>query len=163
MTHWLGSGLILSGGFLVWWSTMAERRRRAGVLADLIAALRRMGEEVRMARPPMPWLLERCAGDCGEAAAAFFRCGAESLRQGEERGWAAAVGALPLASGERAILTELVCDLRGDEEKVCKAISLACKRLETARERRELQRRGEDKQLAAMCFSASALLVILLI
>ena len=53
----MGSVLVLGASALLWFLQMRERRRRRETLADLITALNRMDEELRMARPPMPWLL----------------------------------------------------------------------------------------------------------
>ena len=54
MLKLLGSLCVLSGGGLVWRSCLAERRRQRETLCDLLTALRRMAEEIRMARTPMP-------------------------------------------------------------------------------------------------------------
>jgi len=161
----LGSIFVMSGGGLLWYKHMARRKRRRETLSDLLAALRRMGEEIRMARPPLPWLLERLAKDCGPEAEAFLQSGAEALRQGRPLGehWQRRAEKLPLSGEERRILTTLGYELRGDEETVCGAIRLAMAELEREKERWEAQRLGEEKQLTAVCFSGAALLVILLI
>ena len=53
--------------------------------------------------------------------------------------------------------------LGGDEEQACKAISQAVYELAKHAEERAAERKAEDRRAAALCFSAAALLVILLI
>ena len=77
-----------------------------------------------------------------------------------------AAGRRMCAAGRRlglAVLEELGQDLRGDEEKICKAISLAGKRLEKQLAEWDERRAETEKRTTALWFSASALLVILLI
>lgn len=165
MVKLLGSLCILSGGFLARWVQAAERRRRREALSDLLTALRRMAEEIRMARTPLPDLLERLSRDCGPDAAAFFRASADAVRQGMElsKAWAAAAEDLPLADGDKEELQDLGKDLRGDEETVCKAVSLVIYSLAKSAEEQDWRRPQEDRRATALCFSAAALLVILLI
>nr|WP_325296933.1 hypothetical protein [uncultured Dysosmobacter sp.] len=165
MVKLLGSLCVLAGGALARWAQVSERRRQRDTLSDLLTALRRMAEEIRMARTALPDLLERLAQDCGGDAAAFFRTAAAAARRGEDlsQAWAAAAAALPLPDGDRTSLQALGADLRGDEEKVCKAISLVNYELAKRAEEREARRPQEDRRAAALCFSAAALLVILLI
>ena len=165
MVKLLGSLCILSGGAIARWVQISERRRRQDALADLLTALRRMGEEIRMARTALPDLLEGLSGDCGADAAAFFQTVAAAARRGEDLAqvWAAAAAALPLSPGDRTSLQPLGKDLRGDEEKVCKAISLVIYSLAKSAEEQERRRPAEERRATALCFSAAALLVILLI
>ncbi|MDO4315906.1 MAG: stage III sporulation protein AB [Oscillospiraceae bacterium] len=165
MVKLLGSLCILAGGAMVRWVQASERRRRRDTLSGLLAALRRMAEEIRMARTPLPDLLERLSRDCGAETAAFFHAAASAARQdGELSGaWATAAEALPLADGDRAALRDLGKDLRGDEEKVCKAISLVIYSLAKSAEEQDRNRAQEERRATALCFSAAALLVILLI
>ena len=155
-----GSVLVLGASALFWFLRMRERRRRRETLRDLISALGRMSEELRMARPPMPWLLERTAENCGPAAE-FFRRSAEALRQ--EASWQEAIACLPLSREETRVLEELRHGLRGDEEAVCAALRHAAGRLSRVVEELEGRRQSEERQLTAVCFSGGLLLVILLI
>ena len=157
----IGSSLVLAAGFFLWYLRMAERRRQRDTLREMTASLRRMGEEIRLARTPLPDLLERLAKGCRTDAAAFFREGAAMLRQGQP--WRPGVEQLPLSGDVKHSLRKLAGDLHGDEHKVCKAIYLAIAEMEKEWEEREKRRPGEEKQLTAVCFSASAMLVILLI
>ena len=160
----MGSICVLGGGLLCWLTALAERRRTRTALGDLLSALRRMREEIRMARTPLPLLLEALEADCrGPETAALFQRSAAAARQGEglETAWRDGVQLLPLALKEREALEALT--LRGDEESVCKGISLVITALARNIEELERQRPERDRRAAALCFSGAALLVILLI
>lgn len=164
MLKLLGSACVLGGGALCWWTALSERRRTREALADLMGALRRMQEEIRMARTPLPLLLEALAADCrGPETAGLFQQAAEAARRGEglEDAWRDGVRRLPLPPREREVLEGLT--LRGDEESVCKGISLAIFELAKGAEALEQQRAEANRRTAALCFSGAALLVILLI
>ena len=164
MLKLLGSICVLGGGALCWLIALAERRRTRTALGDLLSALRRMREEIRMARTPLPLLLETLGSDCrGLETAALFQRSAEAALQGEglETVWRDGVGLLPLPPREREALEGLT--LRGDEESVCKGISLTITDLARGIEELERQRPERDRRTAALCFSGAALLVILLI
>ena len=164
MLKLLGSACVLGGGLLCWLMALSERRRTREDLSDLLAALRRMREEIRMARTPLPLLLEALGSDCrGLETAALFQRSAEAALQGEglETVWRDGVRLLPLAPREREVLENLT--LRGDEESICKGISLVITDLARGIEELERQRPERDRRTAALCFSGAALLVILLI
>lgn len=159
----LGSLLVLSGGGLLWWFQMQARRSRRRVLADLILVLRRMQEEIRMMRPPLPELFGKMAEHCGAETAELLRSMASAAVEGEsvDTVWAAGVCQLPVSEREREILREL--SFHGDEETVCKEIALALYGLANCAEELDHNRAEEEKRGAALCFSGAALLVILLI
>lgn len=165
MLKLLGGILVLLGGGLGRWAQMAERRRRRDTLFELAAALRRMGESVRMARTPLPLLLEGLSEGCGRDAAAFLLGAAEAARRGEDLPgrWRRLAEDLPLSEGDRRALAGLADDLQGDEEKVCKAVLLVSIQLEKSASAAEETRRAEEQRASALWFSAAALLVILLI
>ena len=165
MLKLLGSTLILGAGVWLRWNTLTQRRRMRRVLEECLAALRRMAEEIRMARTALLLLLERLAGQCGPDAAVLFSGAAAALRRGEPLTpvWRTLSEKLPLPLESREVLADLGADLHGDEEAVCKAISLAVQRLEQHREDLENSRQAEEKRVTALCFSGAALLVILLI
>ena len=80
----LGSACILGGGMLVRYLHALERRREMDTLSDLLSSLRKMAEEIRMARTPLPALLNHLAAGCGAEVGAFFRTAALSARQGRD-------------------------------------------------------------------------------
>ncbi|MBE6996112.1 MAG: hypothetical protein E7429_05260 [Ruminococcaceae bacterium] len=160
-----GSLCILAGGFLARWQQMAQRRRRRDTLSDLLCALRRMCEEIRCARTPLPTLLHRLGRDCGEDAAGLFLAAAKATAGGEQLAdvWRQAAQALPISREAGASLARLGEDLHGDEEQICNAVSLVIQLL--ARETEEMDRniRADGQRVSALCLSGAALLVILLI
>ena len=105
MLKLLGSALILGAGAWLRWNTLAQQRRQRQTLRALLSALRRMAEEIRMARTALPLLLERLAGQCGPDAAVLFSGAAAALRRGEPLApvWRTLSGELPLPdNGQRA-------------------------------------------------------------
>lgn len=161
----LGSVCILGGGVLARHLQAAERRRELDTLSDLLRVLRRMAEEIRMARTPMPLLLERLSEGCGGEAGTFLHTVSAAAQRGEDLGqaWRRTAAVLPLSGGSAAVLTELGDELRGDEECVCKAISLVAYSMARDVEEQTRRRPEEARQSAALWFSGAALLVILLI
>ena len=165
MLKLLGSLCVASGGALAWYTQRAERRRERDTLSDLQRAFRRMGEEVRMARTPLPVLLESLAEDCCGPAAAFFKAVSRAAAGGEDlpRVWRERAETLPLEERARSAVSALAQELQGDEEKVCKAILHVTNTLADSALAAEKKRPEEEKRAAALWFSAAALLVILLI
>ena len=160
-----GAACVLGAALWGWRRGARERRRRWDTLADLVRLLDRMGEEIRLRRTSLPRLLRQLAADRGPVCRSFCEAAAGVMERGEplESGWRSAAEALPLAAEDREVLAELGGSLTGDEEQVCKAVSLTrdslARSLETARSRRE----ETEKREAAVWLSAGALLVILLI
>lgn len=161
----LGSLCILGGGVLARYLQAAERRLEMDTLSDLLWALRRMAEEIRMARTPLPLLLERLSQGCGREAEAFFRAVSADTRRGEPLGdaWRWRTSSLPLSAASAAALAALGDGLSGDEESICKGISLAVYALAKDAEERSRRQPEEARQATALWFSGAALLVILLI
>ena len=164
MTKVLGSLLVLGASLGGMTLQLREQRRQRRVRLDLLDALRRMGEEIRIARTPLPDLLEQAA-DCGGEAEEFFRAAARAVREGEGAAavWRERAEFLPLEEEERRVLQELSLRFGGDEESLCSAIALACAVLQRHGEEEERRRGMEEKRSAALWGSAGALAVILLI
>ncbi len=165
MLKLVGSLCVASGGALAWYVQRAERRREQDTLSDLQRAFRRMGEEVRMARTPLPAVLTSLAGDCREPAAAFFQAASQAAAGGEDlpRIWRERANRLPLSERDKSAVSVLAQDLQGDEEKACKGISHVINTLAESAGEAERKLPEEEKRAAALWFSAAALLVILLI
>lgn len=165
MLKTLGALCILFGGLLLRRKQVTQLRREVDTLSDLLAALCRMAEEIRMARTPLPRLLEQLGRGRGTAVSAFFSSVSAIAQQGGNvaETWRQAVKELPIAIENQTALLELGRGLNGDEESVCKAISLAC--MDLSRNLDNLRRRQPEaeKRATALCLSATALLVILLI
>ena len=90
---------------------------------------------------------------------------ASAAKQGERlpEAWKQAAEALPLPEADRMAVAALGEDLHGDEETICKAISLVTYQLAKALEESFRRKPEEDKRTAALCLSGAALLVILLL
>ena len=164
MTKLLGSLLVLAAAFVGMIQQSRQRRWQRQTRLDLLNALRRIGEEIRLARTPLPRLLEQAA-ECGGEAGEFFRVAADSARSGEgvSAVWSVEAASLPLEEEERRALGELGSRFGSDEESLCGAIALASAVLQRHAEEREQRRGEEEKRSAALWGSAGALLVILLI
>lgn len=158
-----GGLLVLSGGGMIWVFQRRERRHRRDMLAELLWALRQVGEGIRMARTPLPRLLESLASRCDTEVSALLLAAAEAAGRGEglTETWRRMIGDLPLSLRDREALRDL--DFRGDEAHLIQELSRVVRRLEESVEDWEQRRPEEDKRAAALCFSAAALLVILLI
>lgn len=165
MLKLVGALCVASGGALAWRVQWLERKRRRDTLNDLQTAFRRMGEEVRMARTPLPALLYALSKDCGSEAAAFFAAASAAAAKGEDfpTVWRREAENLPLDEVGRSAVFNLGSGLQGDEENVCKVISIVIYALEKSAAKAEEKRPEEEKKAAALWFSASALLVILLL
>ena len=165
MVKLLGSLCIFGSGAWVWYIQVAARRREREILANLLAALRQMEEEVRLTRTPLPSLLARLGTGKAEPTERFFQQASKALKAGLplSLAWGQALSSLPVETRDRAALEELGQSLRGDEETVRKALALAIQRLETSLAELERQRPEAEKRTTALCFSGAALLVILLI
>lgn len=161
----VGSACVLGSGVLAWYVQAMERRREMDTLSELLWALRRMVEEIRMARTPLPRLLDRLSQGCGGAVTAFFQAVSAAARRGEDVGgaWRQAADALPLSGVSAAALAGLGNDLHGDEENICKAVSLVIYSMAQDMEERTRSQPEVAKRTTALCLSGAALLVILLI
>lgn len=165
MIKLVGSLCVLLAGGSVWWLQHQEQRRRRQVLAELAAALDYMETSIRLNRTPLlPLFRQAARGRCHEVSRLFDR-GAAALAAGKspETVWCQAVSSLPVSETDKRALSELVNALQGDETSACKGILLVREELQNSLSQLEKQRPDEEKRTAALCFSAAALLVILLI
>ena len=106
---WLGALCI--AGAAVWgrWQQLDLSRRQRETQERMTAALRQMAEEIRVARTPMPALLDWLGRSCDGEAGGFFQTAAEGLRRGRELGaaWRRALACLDLPAEEMTALREL--------------------------------------------------------
>ena len=161
----IGSGCIMGAGFWLLWRRKAENRRRSETLTDLITALRNMAEGVRLARVPLPELLDRITVESGRDTLRFFREISAALREGKEVSevWKCAARELPIHPCEQAAVSAIADSLRNDEEGVYRGTELAIHTLTAHKERWDMHRAEEERRIAAMYVSGAMLLVILLI
>ena len=161
----MGALCIACGAVWGRWQQLDTQRRRRETLCGLIAALRQMAEEIRIARTPMPQLLACLGRSRGGEPGRFFHRVVAGLESGHAlpESWRLALGGLALPSETLAVLRELAVGLSGDEEAVYRAVTLGADALERQALAWERQRPDAERRGNALWFSASALLVILLI
>ena len=157
----MGSLCVLFAGGSVWWLQRQEQRRRRQVVAEL----ERMETSIRLNQTPLlPLFRQAARGRCHEVSQLFERSAAAlAAGRSPEIVWCQTVSCLPVSETDKRALSELVNALQGDETSACKGILLARKELQNSLSQLEKQRPDEEKRAAALCFSAAALLVILLI
>ena len=93
----------------------------------------------------------------------LFSNSGDLLRQGTAVPWKDLAGTLPLPPAAQRTLSTFGGALRGDETAVCRAAELATRQLADYARQLEQKQQEEEKQITALCFSAAALIVILLI
>ena len=159
----LGSGLVLGAALWGWWVQRRGRSAVRRVRLELLAALRRMEEEIRLTRTPMPELLEAVSLDCSGAGELFFRTVSAAARGGEALGqaWKRALRELPLEEEERRTLEGLT--FSGDEEGLCRGLRLCAAVLQRRAEETENCRQEEEKRWAALWGCGAAMTVIVLL
>lgn len=165
MLKLIGSGCILGAGFLLRTFQVQEHRRGIDALRDLLAALGRMENEIRLNRTPLPRMLERLGLDCGVDVEEFFRAVSQAVREGERlpAAWRSAAVSLPISPAGQASVAEIGQKLGGDEEEICNGISLASNSLKGELEQKLTGQADFEKRSTALCLSGAALLAILLI
>lgn len=163
MLKWFGSILILLGGGGVCWLRISANRRETETLRELLSAILQMKEEIRLTRMRLPELMLRLANGRIEPVACFFRSVAQSMRTGifPADAWRQALN--PLAKTVPSAVAEVGDAFRGDEEQICQSAALAERALQRALKERESLQLDWERRTTAMCFSAAALLVILLL
>ena len=160
----MGSLCVLFAGGSVWWLQRQEQRRRRQVVAELVSTLERMETSIRLNQTLLPLFRQAARGRCHEVSQLFERSAAAlAAGRSPEIVWCQTVSCLPVSETDKRALSELVNALQGDETSACKGILLARKELQNSLSQLEKQRPDEEKRAAALCFSAAALLVILLI
>lgn len=157
---WLGSALIFCGGFWWWRLCLMGRQREQQTLERLLAALYQLREGIRMTRMSLPQLLEQAAEE-----ELFFGKVLRELRKHEEldKAWEQAAEDLPLPAQSRKAWRWLGGRLTGDEQSVLQAMAYAEQIMEQERRRMAEEKAEADHRTTAMCFSAAALAVILLL
>ena len=165
MVKLLGCMCIFGSGIYLCRIQVLEVRRELDTLSTLTAALEQMAQEIRLTRTPLPRLMEILGRKRIGDTAAFFQTTASSLGKGLSAGdsWRRAAEDIPLALEDQVILAEVGNSLQGDEEQICKAIALATAQLEEHLAEKYRVKPEREKRATALCFSATALLVILLI
>lgn len=159
----LGSFLVFGGAGAVQLMQMKKWRRELAVLFDLQNALERMENEIRINRTPLPALLQKLGRQ--KENRRFFRDVAAAVRDGGAAGeaWRRGCTALPLELPERELLAAFGDKLSGDETEICGAAKLTESGLAAAYAEKARMRTDRERRSGALCFSAAAFTVILLI
>ena len=157
---WLGSALIFCGGFWWWRLCLLGRKQEKQTLERLLMMLHQLRDGIRMARYPLPQLLERAAQD-----EPFFGEVLRELQKQEalSKAWGMAAENLTLPPQSWEIWYWLGRHLTGDEQSVLQAMTYAEQVMEQERQRLAEQEQEVNRRTTAMCFSAAALAVILLV
>lgn len=165
MLKLLGSVCILLAGAAVRRLQVRSIRRELAALEGVTAGLRELGDRIRLSRMPLPRLLGRVGENRERDARTFFQTAEETILGGQppSEAWRRAAELLPVGARPQAALRELGERMDGDEDSVCKAISLATSQLEAALLERRARQADQEKRSTAICFSGAALLIILLI
>lgn len=162
----LGSLLLLLGFGAIWMGELRRRQRETETLDELIAALEEISAGIRLSRTPLPRLLRRVSRSrrSGDISAWLTKT-AESLERGEplRPAWEAASRCLPIQDDAREIVAGLGYKLSGDEAEICKGIMLSTDWIRKRVEEKKSEKRNSFRQTTAVCFSAAALLLILLL
>ena len=161
----LGAALVLTGFGAAWWSQMRAWRQEEETTACLAALLEQLCARIRLTRRPLPRLLREVSGAGRSPAELCLRETAEAVERGvpPAQAWAAACRTLPLGETARAAAAEPGGALSGGEEDICKAIQIAADRLRAELTQLRQEKRDRARRSGAVCFSAAALVIILLL
>jgi len=162
----LGSLLLLLGFGAIWLGELRRRQRETETLDELITALEELSAGIRLTRTPLPRLLRQVGRSRrSEYVMVWLTGAADSLERGESlrSAWENACRRLPIEDDAQGIVASLGYRLSGDETEICKGISLSTDWLRKRAEERRKEKRDCFRQTTAVCFSAAALLLILLL
>ena len=163
MLRGIGAVLVLGAGLLLRGTIVSRMRREERTIRELRDALLALEREIALTLAPLPALFAR--GSPGEIADAFFASVSEGLRAGGTLCdcWAASAQTLSLPQAEKDRVAHLGATLGGDEDAVCRALRSMAGELSGALEARESGRAQRERVTTAVCVSASAFLLLMLI
>lgn len=165
MLKLIGSICIIGSGISMLRQKKKANQQRYEILTNMVLALRNMQEGVRLARAPLPELLNQIAEGYGRETTRFFQRIVFELQDGKDAvsAWKSACLDLPIQKSEQTAISAVAECLRNDEESICKGIELAINTLRNARSEWDKHRAEEEQRTAALYISSAMLLVILLI
>ena len=165
MIRLTGCLCIFAGCGYAWYLQRLQRWRQMRTRTELLAALRKMEQEIRSRQTPIPRLAEQLAlGTVGEVQACFQQF-LLLLRQDvtPAEAWKRCVGLLSLSEQEKTAVSELGTYLCCEEPMIVKGLNLTIKTLEECSLEARKQSAETEKRATALWFSAASLLVILLL
>ena len=160
-----GCALIFGGGAAAALLHARASLREVEVLGALCHALGCMESDIRLNRTPLPRLLLKLSLQCeGELRCFLQNVGQAAAGDGFTVSlWRRSCGQLSLGDYERGLMEELGDKLSGDEESLCRALRQTREQLLAAYDDRRRTRGERERRAAALCLSASALAMILLL
>lgn len=169
MVRVLGAALVAAGGAVLGFQAAAGLRRQVRALEQMAQGLLGLEGELEITAPPLPRLMERCAGRSeGPARELFASCaqGLERLDREELSAlWRRLVGERtelgPEGQDVLAPLGEVLGRYEADRQR--EALSTARRRLEEMADRVERDYRRRGRVYEALGLSGGAFLVILLL
>ncbi len=165
MLRLFGCAMIFSGGAAAAALHARASLREVEVLGAMCHVLGCMESEIRLNRTPLPRLLLKLSLQSeGELRYFLQTVGKEAAGDRFTVAlWRQACGQLPLGNYERGLMEELGDKLSGDEESLCRALHLTREQLLAAYDEHRRTRREKERRNAAVCLSASAFIMILLL
>lgn len=163
MLRGIGAMAIFGAGLMLRGTILSKARREDRTMRALSDALLTLEREIALNLTPLPVLFAR--GGYGEAADAFFASVSEGLRADETLRfcWAASARTLPLPQAAKDRVAQFGASLSGDEEAVRRALRAMADELSAALKARECERAQRERVTTAICVSASAFLLLILI
>ena len=163
MLRGIGAILIIGAGLLLRGTIVSKARREERTMCALRDALLAIEREIALNLTPLPALFTR--GGCGEIADAFFASVSDGLRSGGTLRdcWAASASELALPQAIKDRVARLGATLSGDEESVRRALCAMSDELSEVMETRQRGRAQRERVTTAICVSASAFLLLVLI
>lgn len=163
MLRGIGAMAIFGAGLLLRGTIVSKARREERTMCALRDALLALEREIALNLTPLPVLFTR--GGYGEIADAFFASVSEGLRAGGtlRDGWAASACELTLPQTEKDRVAQFGAMLGGDEESVRRALRTMADELSNTLEARQQERSQRERVTTAICVSASAVLLLVLI
>ena len=163
MLRGIGAVLIVGAGLMLRGTILSKARREERTMRALRDALLALEREIALNLTPLPVLFAR--GGYGEIADAFFASVSEGLGAGGTLRdcWAASAQMLTLPQTEQDRVAQFGATLGGDEEAVHRALRAMTDELLAAMEARERGRAQRERVTTAICVSASAFLLLILI
>lgn len=167
MIRALGALLVLAGGGGLSLLTVQARRREIAAAGELLYALHRLERSVRCEKRPLPPLFRALAEETSGEGRRFFTALTRRWEAEPETPlpqlWCAESAALALPEEGRRVWRELGRRLAGDGESLEGALRLAAEELEELRRGLERALPQTRRLSAAVCLSAAAFLLVLLL
>ena len=154
-----GAGMVLLGGFAVYWEYSRTQRRLLNLISDLAAALDQLAGEVRWKLTPLPDAIFRLTDR--KTAGQYFQKIEEELKSGTtlQKAWEQVFRELPDECSSILLRMEWGGDVSRQEGNILYAAA----QLQELFGEKQRQIRQKEKLCAATALSAAGLLVLILV